>query len=236
MSAAGLKNWVKQGDSGVARGLAQLFYGLRYFTVPVIPGLHKALYLLHIQLRDSWHWLVQTLYFSPLFRSRCESCGGRLYLYTGMPYIAGPLRIRIGRNCRISGITTFNARSTSQPAPLLEIGDNCDIGWQNSLSVGTLISIGNNVRFAGKVSLAGYPGHPFDAKDRAEGLPDKDEQAREIIIEDDVWVGTGATINAGVTIGRASIVAAQSVVTKSMPAGVLIGGNPARIIRSIVDA
>ncbi|MGJ8669994.1 MAG: acyltransferase [Oceanococcus sp.] len=228
-----LARWAKHGDSRYARATARLYYELRYFTVPLIPGVHTLLYLLHRRLTGSWHWLIQTFYFSPLFRSRCESCGGRLYLYTGMPYIAGPLRIRIGRNCRISGQTTLNGRSSSTPLPLLEIGDNCDIGWQNSLSVGTNIRIGNNVRFAGKVSLAGYPGHPVNAKDRAEGLPDTDDQARDIIIENDVWVGTGATINAGVTIGQASIVASDSVVTKSMPEHVLIGGNPARIIRTL---
>lgn len=232
---AGIRSWIKRGDAPLARRLAALYYALRYFTVPVIPGLHRGLYGLHRFISASWHWLVQALYFSPLFRSRCENCGGRLYLYTGMPYIAGPLRIRIGRNCRISGQSTFNGRSVSQPPPLLQIGDNCDIGWQNSISVGTRVEIGNNVRFAGKVSLNGYPGHPLNRADRAAGLPDTDEQARDIVIEDDAWLGTGATIHAGVRIGRGSIVAAESVVTKSMPAAVLIGGNPARVIKALAD-
>lgn len=52
-----------------------------------------------------------------------------------------------------------------------------------------------------------------------------------VVIEDDVWIGTRAIILAGVTIGRGAVVAAGSVVTKSVPAYAIVGGNPAKIIR-----
>ena len=51
------------------------------------------------------------------------------------------------------------------------------------------------------------------------------------IIEDDVWIGTAAIIMSGVTIGRGSIVAAGSVVTKDIPSCEIWGGVPARKIR-----
>ena len=50
------------------------------------------------------------------------------------------------------------------------------------------------------------------------------------------WIAAGATIVGGVTVGENSVVAAGSVVTKNVPPNTLVGGNPARVIRSIGDA
>lgn len=52
-----------------------------------------------------------------------------------------------------------------------------------------------------------------------------------VIIEDDVWIGTRAIVLHGVTIGRGAVVAAGSVVTKSVPPYAIVGGVPARLIR-----
>jgi acetyltransferase-like isoleucine patch superfamily enzyme len=52
-----------------------------------------------------------------------------------------------------------------------------------------------------------------------------------VVIEDDVWVGTRATILRGVTVGRGAIVGAASVVNKSVPPYAIVGGNPARVLR-----
>ncbi len=55
----------------------------------------------------------------------------------------------------------------------------------------------------------------------------------DIILEDDVWLATGVSVMAGVRIGRGTIVAAGSVVTHDLPAGVLAGGIPAQVIHSL---
>lgn len=52
-----------------------------------------------------------------------------------------------------------------------------------------------------------------------------------VIIEDEVWIGYGALILSGVTIGKGSIIAAGSVVTRDVPPYAIVGGNPAKIIR-----
>jgi acetyltransferase-like isoleucine patch superfamily enzyme len=116
------------------------------------------------------------------------------------------------------------------------VGDNVDLGWGSSFAVGRSIRIGNNVRLAAEVHLAGFPGHPLDAASRARGAPDTDDQARDIVLEDDVWLATGVTVLAGVTIGKGTVVGTRSVVTHSLPAGVFAAGVPARIIRTLESA
>jgi len=57
--------------------------------------------------------------------------------------------------------------------------------------------------------------------------------AKAIVIERNVWIAAGAIVIGGVTIGENSVVAAGSVVTRDVPPNSLVGGNPARVIRSI---
>ena len=75
----------------------------------------------------------------------------------------------------------------------------------------------------------------MDARDRALGLPDTDDQIGDIVLEPDVWLATGVTVTAGVRIGRGTVVAAGSVVTRDLPPFVLAGGVPARVIRSLAQ-
>ena len=59
--------------------------------------------------------------------------------------------------------------------------------------------------------------------------------AKPIVIGRNVWIAAGATIVGGVSVGENSVVAAGSVVTKDVPPNTLVGGNPAKLIRSIGD-
>jgi acetyltransferase-like isoleucine patch superfamily enzyme len=62
------------------------------------------------------------------------------------------------------------------------------------------------------------------------------DDMKPVIIEDDVWLGERAVILKGVNIGRGSIVAAGSMVTKSIPPMSIVAGNPARIVKEIPEA
>jgi acetyltransferase-like isoleucine patch superfamily enzyme len=231
-----LRNWVKSRNNAPARIVYSLATGFKGLSMPVLPWLHRPLYNLHRMGWGAAAALLRVCWYTPLFQSRLECPARRLYLYSGMPLVLGPVKIEIGAGTRVSGISTISGRSAGGMTPRLRIGSNCDIGWQTTIAVGTLVSIGDNVRIAGRAFLAGYPGHPLDAARRAAGEPDDDDQARDIILEDDVWLATGVTVCAGIRIGRGTVVAAGSVVTKDLPSGVLAGGAPARIIRPIHDA
>ena len=71
--------------------------------------------------------------------------------------------------------------------------------------------------------------HPISAAERRKWL----ESAKPITIGSDVWVGGAAIICPGVTIGDRAVIAAGSVVTRDVPSDVIVGGNPARVIREI---
>jgi maltose O-acetyltransferase len=73
------------------------------------------------------------------------------------------------------------------------------------------------------------PTHPVEPGPRR----DRWESARPITIGDNVWLGGGAIVLAGVTIGTDSVVGAGAVVTRDVPAGVVAVGNPARVIRDV---
>lgn len=177
--------------------------------------------------------LTRIMFWTPLFKGRLENVGNHLYLYGGLPSISGPIRLFIGNNCRISGLSTFSGRSCAKTAPILLLGNNIDIGWMTTIAVGTRIEIGDNVRIAGRALLAGYPGHPMDPKTRALGHPETDQQVGNIIIEKDVWLATGVSVMPGVCIGHGTIVAAGSIVTHDLPPMVLAAGIPATVMRSL---
>lgn len=99
------------------------------------------------------------------------------------------------------------------------------------LSIGSFCSIASGVVFIlggnhNMNSISTFPFRHFLYGDNSEAFT-----KGEIIIGDDVWIGTNSIVLSGVTIGQGSVVAAGSVVTKSFPPYSVIGGNPARLIK-----
>jgi maltose O-acetyltransferase len=90
------------------------------------------------------------------------------------------------------------------------------------------VTVGDRTMFGPAVQVL-TPMHPMDAAERARGL----EYAKPISIGADVWVGGGAIICPGVTIGDRSVIGAGSVVTRDIPSGVFAAGNPCRVIRAL---
>ena len=108
----------------------------------------------------------------------------------------------------------------------VHIGDNSRIGIGNVI-IGP-VTIGNNVILAQNIVMSGL-NHNYDNIDIPIYL--QGETVTMINIENDCWIGANAVITAGVTIGKHSVVAGGSVVTKSLPAFCVAAGNPAKIIK-----
>lgn len=235
MTMQATRHWIKNSPSPVARGLFKVIKGVLQFSLPAPKLIVMPLYRLTVLVQSAWANLTRTLWWTPVFKGRVHQVGRGFYLYGGMPYVSGPVALSFGDNCRVSGHTTFSGRTCSPTTPQLIVGSNIDIGWQTTIAVGTKVVIGDNVRIAGRAFLAGYPGHPVNAADRAAGLPELDEQVGDIVLENDVWLATGVSVMAGVTIGEGTIVAAGSVVTHDLPPFVVAGGVPAKVIRPLSD-
>ena len=94
------------------------------------------------------------------------------------------------------------------------------------------VKIGKNVKIGGGTKIFDTDFHPLNYEIRRSSK--EGTLSAPIVIEDDVFIGTSCLILKGVHIGTRSIVAAGSVVTKSIPAGEIWGGNPAKFIRKIV--
>ncbi|GAK86830.1 acetyltransferase SypM [Vibrio ponticus] len=170
MSVATLKVWLQNHPNPKYRRLFHWLKRLRAQEIPT-PRLFNLLMRHSYQLvQTTLTTLLRLFIHTPAFKGRLNQCGKRLYLYGGVPYVAGPLTISIGDDCRISGQTTFTGRSQSS-SPRLTIGHNVDIGWQNTLAIGNQIIIEDNVRLAGGVFLFGYSGHSLDAAARAQARP-----------------------------------------------------------------
>jgi len=106
------------------------------------------------------------------------------------------------------------------------IGDNTLIGMSNVI-IGP-ITIGNNVIFAQNIVASGL-NHEYS--DVTQPIYKQKILVAEITIEDDCWIAANSVITAGVTIGKHSVVAGGSVVTKNVPPYSVVAGNPAKIIK-----
>jgi acetyltransferase-like isoleucine patch superfamily enzyme len=212
--------------------LYRLAKSIRTIHMPVIPVLHHALYYERMTRLSLWHGLLRVLYYEPMFRTRCEQVGRNLTLLDGIPLLMGSLRIRIGDDVTISGVTTF-VGSKMADDPVLDIGSGSYIGYQTGILTGRGVHIGRQVLIANRVFIAGDDGHPIDPAARRANHPPAPEDIREIWIEDDVWIGEGATVLKGVRVGKGAIVASHAVVTHDVPACTVVAGNPARVVKSL---
>lgn len=108
----------------------------------------------------------------------------------------------------------------------VHIGSNSLVGIGNVI-IGP-VTIGSNVILAQNIVLSGL-NHGYENIDTP--IWKQSVSTAEIVIEDDCWIGANAVIIAGVTIGKHSVVAGGSVVTKNVPAYCVVAGNPAKIIK-----
>lgn len=121
-----------------------------------------------------------------------------------------------------------------QPPFFCDYGSNIELGCKVFFNFNCVVLdvapviIGSNVLFGPAVQIYTAT-HPMSASVRRKGI----ESAKSIIIGSDVWVGGGAIICPGVTIGDRSVIGAGSVVTRDIPSDVFAAGNPARVIRTI---
>jgi acetyltransferase-like isoleucine patch superfamily enzyme len=120
--------------------------------------------------------------------------------------------------------------TTWQPGAVLEIGANFGMTG-GTLCAAEKIAIGNNVAVGANTTIVDTDFHPLDPTERR--LRPAEAKTAPIFIEDDVFIGMNCLILKGVRLGQGSVVGAGSVVTKDVPPGSIVAGNPAQVIRRI---
>ncbi|MDR0965080.1 MAG: sugar O-acetyltransferase [Myxococcales bacterium] len=121
-----------------------------------------------------------------------------------------------------------------RPPFYCDYGFNIRIGARSFVNFGcvaldeTAITIGDDVQIGPNVQLltATHPVEPAPRRAKIEG-------AKPIELRDNVWLGGGVIVCPGVSIGENTVVGAGSVVTRDLPANVVVVGNPARVIRPL---
>ncbi|OYR59024.1 sugar O-acetyltransferase [Halorubrum halodurans] len=119
-----------------------------------------------------------------------------------------PVRCDYGYNVHVGDDFYANFDCVLLDVRRIEIGRNCLIGPGTHVYTAT---------------------HPVDAEERAEGL----ESGEPVTIGDDVWIGGRAVLNPGVSVGDGAVIAAGAVVVDDVPDGVVVGGNPATVVREL---
>ena len=163
-------------------------------------------------------WYVRLL--APLYQHRAFSA--KIYGSVRMdtpPY----RRFSIGKRRVVESFSCINNAVGD-----VVIGDYTRIGLHCTV-IGP-VTIGNHVNLAQGITVSAL-NHNFE--DTRLRIDEQGVNTSEIVIDDDVWIGANAVITAGVHIGRHSVVAAGAVVTKDVPEYSVVGGVPAKVIRTI---
>ncbi|MGI8654661.1 MAG: acyltransferase [Pyrinomonadaceae bacterium] len=171
---------------------------------------------------------------------------GAVSIGSGTRIAGSQLRVEDANGCALD----IGAQSNIEGALIFEkSGAQINVGARTHIGGGTLIDaacrieIGNDVLVGFDALLMDHDSHSLrfairrnDVRGIIEGTKDwTDVRMAPIVIHDKAWIGARAIILRGVTIGEGSIVAAGSVVTKSIPAWSIAAGNPARIVRAMTE-
>ena len=155
-----------------------------------------------------------------------------VYLDEGVYIHACPAGVKIGSGTLVmhgAVLHVYNFRNL--PHAGIQIGRDSLIGEYTVIRGQGGVTIGDRVYTSPHSQLIAV-NHVFD--DPTRPFVEQGITAQGIVVEDDVWIGSGAVITDGVRIGRGAVVAAGAVVTVDVPPHTVVGGVPARVIK-IVD-
>ena len=152
--------------------------------------------------------------------------------------------LQVGENCLLNAAVTFEST-----AGFVEIGDRCYIGTDTQIISRSRITIGSDVTMAWGITIYDHNSHSLDWRQRQRVVAHFFERyggadcfasldwsgvsAAPIVIRDRVWIGFGAVILKGVTIGEGAVVGACSVVARNVEPYTVVAGNPAVVVRRL---
>ena len=141
--------------------------------------------------------------------------------------VTWPHQVEIGRNCVLQRDVFFNYSHFWTPGPSIRIRDRVFVGRGVEFNIQGGIEIGDDTLIASGCVFVDH-----DHGRQGQGPMNRQQSViQPIVIARNVWIGANVTVLKGVSIGEGAVVAAGAVVTKTIPAGEIWGGVPARAIR-----
>lgn len=215
-------------DRPLVQATIRAYRRTRRFTLPAPRVLVRPIVAVFLAARAAYYWLVRVLVCEPFFKSYCTSYGRGVRTGVYLHWIQGKGRLEVGDDVVVDGKCSILFAARYTPHPTLRVGSHTGIGHGCTFVVGEAITIGEHCRVGVNVSMFDASGHPSDPAARLAGEPAAAASVRPIVIERNVWIGAGAVIFPGVTVGENSVISAGAVVVASVPPNSLMLGNPAR--------
>ncbi|MDW3175886.1 MAG: DapH/DapD/GlmU-related protein [Acidimicrobiia bacterium] len=138
-------------------------------------------------------------------------------------------RVSIGRGAQIRPTGLYGRRAVGG----LSVGNDSNIGIGAYIGCSDLVEIGERVLMGPGVRIFSEWHNTSDAS--ATSVKEQGVGSKPVRIEDGAWIASGVTILPGVTVGKGAVVAAGAVVNEDVPHGAIVGGIPAKVIRSAAD-
>jgi acetyltransferase-like isoleucine patch superfamily enzyme len=113
--------------------------------------------------------------------------------------------------------------------------ENVEIGDHSTLNEGVLLNARTRITIGNYVHISSYCILNTGELDYSKIEGERTHKTRPIVIEDGVWMGSGAIINPGVKIGRNAVIGAGAVVTNDIESNSIAVGVPAKVIKKITD-
>lgn len=179
---------------------------------------------------------ARALLYTAWLRNALRSVGRGTILYPGIT-LRGGRHISIGEMSAVGSHVILTAwQLIDGIEPKLTIGNGCDIGQYTHISCANRIAIGHGVLLGRWVTIVDNAhGRLCQEQKDMSPVARPIESKGGITIGDNVWIGDKATVLPGVSIGKGAIVAANSTVTKSVPAYTVVAGCPARVITTLSE-
>lgn len=208
-----------------------------YIIKHILQSIGYIFSFLNIQIvNHSLRWIQMQFYVG--YKKRLFHSFGCSTIYPFSTRIYGGEYIDIGDNSELSKgmtITAFCKHNNQLFHPHISIGNNVSIGENAHITACGIIKIGDGV-LTGKNILITDNSHGFLNQIKELNIKPLDRDLKvkgNIIIGDNVWIGSGAVILSNVKIGCGSVIAANSVVTSDIPAYSVAAGVPAKIVKQV---